>query len=159
MSITLTASLMATLSSALRIIVGLSCPSSAFFNSISIYSPLILSLLTKYCKFLSILTETFCVLVDLPFAFGSNKSNAFGEFAVSMKNINNRNTISVIEDMLKSGLTLFLPFSFTLLCYVLLIHGKRNKTASLLESKSKTTKIYSLSLLVLFLVSYLLTLF
>ena len=35
-----------------------------------------------------------------------------GELAVSMKNINNRKTISVIDDILKSGLTLFLPFNF-----------------------------------------------
>jgi hypothetical protein len=57
-------------------------------------------------------TETFCVLVDFPFAFGKSKSRAFGALDVSIKNTNNRNTISVIDDMLNSGLTLFLPFSF-----------------------------------------------
>jgi len=37
-----------------------------------------------------------------------------GEFAVNIKNISNKKTISVIDAMLKSGLILFLPFNFTL---------------------------------------------
>ena len=41
---------------------------------------------------------------------GSNSFNAFGltSVEVSIKNISRRNTMSVIEDMLKFGLTLFL---------------------------------------------------
>src|SRR5690606_13833150 len=105
---------MATLSSALRMIVGLSFPSSAFFNSISIYCGLIFSLFTKYSRFLLMLTDTFWVLVDLPLPLGNNRSRAFGELAVSIKNMSNKKTMSVIDAMLKSGLTLFLPFNFTL---------------------------------------------
>ena len=63
---------------------------------------------------LLMLTEMFCIFVVFPFAFGRIKSSASGVIAgeVSKKKTNNRNTISVIEDMLNSGLTLFLPRKF-----------------------------------------------
>ena len=50
--------------------------------------------------------------MDFPLALGNNKSNALGAFEVSIKKTNNKKTMSVIEDMLNSGLTLFLPFNF-----------------------------------------------
>src|SRR5690606_4608958 len=60
------------------------------------------------------LTDAFCTFEVFPLAFGSIKSNASGVIAgeVSRKNTNNRNTISVIELMLNSALTLFLPRKF-----------------------------------------------
>src|SRR5690606_14112777 len=60
------------------------------------------------------LTEAFCTFVVFPCAFGSIKSKAAGviEGEVSRRNTNNRNTISVMELMLNSALTLFLPRKF-----------------------------------------------
>ena len=62
------------------------------------------------------LTERFCLLLVFPFAFGKIRSSASGVIAgeVSRKNTSNRNTISVIELILNSGLTLFLPRRFIL---------------------------------------------
>ncbi len=62
-------------------------------------------------------TETVSFFTDLDLLLGNTRSNALvvTRVEVSMKNINNRNTMSVIDDMLKSGLTLFLvrnPISF-----------------------------------------------
>ena len=70
----------------------------------------------------------FCVFVDFPFALGKSKSKALGEFAVNIKNINNKKTISVMDDILKSGLTLFLPFNF-ILSYSGSFNKSRNSTA------------------------------
>ena len=48
--------------------------------------------------------------------FGKSNFKALGltRVEVSIKNIKRRNTISVIDDILKFGFTLFLPFKFIL---------------------------------------------
>jgi hypoxanthine-guanine phosphoribosyltransferase len=50
--------------------------------------------------------------VVLPLALGKIRSSALGLLEVNKKNISSRNTMSVIEDILNSGLILFLPFNF-----------------------------------------------
>ena len=59
----------------------------------------------------SINIDIFCFSsITFALLFGRSRFNAFGltKVEVSMKKINNRKTISVIEDILKLGLTLFL---------------------------------------------------
>src|SRR5690606_2471933 len=101
-------------------IVGSSTPASLCFKVFSKALWLTLSLLIYTCKSLVILTDRFETFVVFPFAFGKIRSNASGVMAgeVSMKKINNRKTISVIELMLKSALTLFLLLKFILSRFV-----------------------------------------
>ena len=58
----------------------------------------------------------FLLLSVFPFALGKTKSIAFvvTSVDVSIKKISNRNTISVIEDILNSGDTLFRLLKFIL---------------------------------------------
>src|SRR5690606_1592119 len=93
------------------------------------YSLLICWLFTKYFRFLSMVTETFCVLVDFPFALGKSRSSALGALAVNMKNTNNRKTMSVIDAMLNSALTLLRPFSFMVEGYMGSFNRSKNSTA------------------------------
>src|SRR5690625_4398670 len=60
------------------------------------------------------LTDALCTLVVFPCALGNNKSSALGVIAgeVSKKNTNNKNTMSVMELILNSALTLFRPLKF-----------------------------------------------
>ncbi|MFT6199809.1 MAG: hypothetical protein ACJAQ2_001586, partial [Vicingaceae bacterium] len=55
-------------------------------------------------------TETVCLASVLLELLGSNNFKAFGltRVEVNIKNISSKKTMSVIEDMLKLGLTLFL---------------------------------------------------
>ena len=59
-------------------------------------------------------TDTVCLEIVLEELLGNNNFNAFGliKVEVSMKNTNNRKTISVIDDILKLVLTLFLERKF-----------------------------------------------
>ena len=58
-------------------------------------------------------TEIVCFSRVLDLLFGNNNFRAFGltRVEVSIKKISNKKTISVIEDILKFGLTLFLLLS------------------------------------------------
>ena len=60
------------------------------------------------------LTETDFLFSVLPLAFGNKISMALVVTKVDakIKKTNSKNTISVIDDMLKLGLTLFLPLRF-----------------------------------------------
>ena len=57
--------------------------------------------------------DTVCFVCVFEELLGSNKFNAFGltKVDVNIKNMSNKKTMSVIEDMLKFGLTLFLDRS------------------------------------------------
>src|SRR3970040_1551158 len=72
------------------------------------------SLSMKNSSFLLMLTAIFLLLSVFPFALGSTKSKAFvvTMVDVSIKNISNKNTMSVIDDILNSALTLFRPLKF-----------------------------------------------
>ena len=72
-------------------------------------------------KFMKLLeTEIGCLSVICDVLFGKSKSNAFVviRVEVSIKNISNKKTISVIEDILKLGLILFLLFNAIIYCDV-----------------------------------------
>ena len=69
---------------------------------------------------LSTLTETLFVCVVLLDDFGNKRSIASAETNVDaiIKKIKSKNTISVIDDMLNSGVTLFLPLNRILAWFV-----------------------------------------
>ena len=71
----------------------------------------------KKFKSLSILTEVLLLLSVFPFAFGNTKAYALVVTIVdvSIKNISNKKTMSVMDDMLNSALTLFLPLKFMIM--------------------------------------------